>query len=165
MITTDANFISVVHEPKWSARIYRDGKKEGIVLTPGEQFSDELQSSNGGSNPVCAMSVAYFMGCQISARSLLNAEIEKRKMIEAKGIVATRTLPDSNEDDASCLINYTLLYPLNDPKAERLPFAVRYRFVKRETGVLRFEVRARDFFIERATEAATEIFESVAIKS
>jgi hypothetical protein len=164
MVKADAKFISLVHDPKWNARIYRDGNEEGIVLTPGKQLTDDLQTSNGGRDPVCALSVVYCVGCQASVHSLLDAEIEKHKKNNSNSSFDRQTPADPNEEETSCLINYTLLFPLNDPRAKRLGFAVHYRFVKRERGVLRFEVRARDFFIKPATEAATALFTSVVIK-
>ncbi|HOC54146.1 MAG TPA: hypothetical protein PKI20_00845 [Verrucomicrobiota bacterium] len=161
--TIEANSLALRAGPEWKARFFSAPGAEGVVLTPTEAFKAQLEASTAGGDPVCSISLQLLRDYPATLGSLLDAEIKRRRGLDpALTIESLQCTPDAPE--CSCLIHYNALYPIDSPRAERLRFSLHCALSKRPEGVLRLDVRARDFFIHRAMAEASAILRTVVIK-
>lgn len=161
--TIEGNSISLVAGSEWRSRSFSAAEAEGIVLTPTEAFRAELEATNNGRDPVFSVSVQLLRDRPENLVSLLEAKVEMRKKLDPTLTIESQHC-EPNSPECSCLIHYSMLYPLNSPLAKRLIFSLHCTFVKCPAGVLRYDVRARDFYIRQAISIASPIFRTVVVK-
>lgn len=159
----EGNSIAVRAGPEWKVRLFSAPGVEGFVLTPAEAFKAQLDAMADGRDPMCSVSLQLLRNYPGSLGSLIDAEIERRKRLDpALTIEGLQCQEDAAE--CSCLIHYNALYPLDSPRAERQRFSLHCALSKRPEGILRLDVRARDFFIQQAMTAAWIILGTVILK-